>query len=138
PHELSGVEAQLSPSAESGADRPFRTNITNGGFVAAYAGVTGRAGAGSIMECFAPNDLPVLTTLAREFAVCNRWFSALPGPTLPNRFFVHAGTAAGYAKSPFQDSAPSFGSILKLLVNLPAVKTATAAPELLHNLFNDA
>jgi phospholipase C len=48
-----------------------------------------------IMSCYAPEDLPVLNTLAREFAVCNRWFSSIPGPTLPNRLFAHAGTSKG-------------------------------------------
>jgi phospholipase C len=37
----------------------------------------------------------VISTLAREFAVCDRWFCSVPGPTLPNRKFVHAGTSKG-------------------------------------------
>jgi phospholipase C len=48
-----------------------------------------------IMECFDPDKLPALTTLAREFCVCDRWFSAVPGPTWLNRFFVHAATCDG-------------------------------------------
>src|SRR5438094_158163 len=39
--------------------------------------------------------LTVLTTLAREFAVCDHWFSSVPGPTWPNRMFVHAASSAG-------------------------------------------
>ncbi|HUS17973.1 MAG TPA: alkaline phosphatase family protein [Chloroflexia bacterium] len=49
-----------------------------------------------IVQCFAPSKLPVLTTLARAFAICDHWFSSLPGPTWPNRLFVHAGTSAGH------------------------------------------
>jgi phospholipase C len=41
-----------------------------------------------------------MTTLAKEFAVCDRWFSSMPGPTWPNRFFVHAATAGGLDHSP--------------------------------------
>jgi phospholipase C len=48
-----------------------------------------------IMRCFGPEHVPVLTTLAREYAVCNKWFSSVPGPTLPNRLFAHAGTSMG-------------------------------------------
>ena len=48
-----------------------------------------------IMECFDPARLPALTTLAREFCVCDRWFSAVPGPTWLNRLFVHAATCDG-------------------------------------------
>jgi phospholipase C len=49
----------------------------------------------NVMNCFQPDDLPVLTTLARQFAVCDRWFSSLPGPTVPNRMFAHFGTSFG-------------------------------------------
>ena len=48
------------------------------------------------MRCFAPKSLPVLTTLASEFAVCDSWFSSVPGPTWPNRFFAHAATSKGF------------------------------------------
>ena len=48
-----------------------------------------------IMECFDPDKIPALTTLAREFCVCDRWFSAVPGPTWLNRFFAHSATCDG-------------------------------------------
>ncbi len=35
-----------------------------------------------------------------EFALFNYWHSSLPGPTWPNRFFVHAGTSGGLSDSP--------------------------------------
>jgi phospholipase C len=47
------------------------------------------------MKCFTPEDIPVLATLAREFAVCDAWFSSVPGPTLPNRAFAHCGSSNG-------------------------------------------
>lgn len=49
-----------------------------------------------IMYYFTPDKLPVLTTLATEFAVFNRWFSSIPGPTLCNRAFAHYGTSFGH------------------------------------------
>jgi len=49
-----------------------------------------------IMYYFKPEKLPVLTTLATEFAVFNRWFSSIPGPTLCNRAFAHYGTSFGH------------------------------------------
>src|SRR5205085_1823762 len=49
-----------------------------------------------IMNYFPTNKLPVLTTLAREFALFNGWFSSIPGPTLCNRAFAHYGTSFGY------------------------------------------
>lgn len=49
-----------------------------------------------IMYYFKPEKLPVLTTLATEFAVFNRWFASVPGPTLCNRAFAHYGSSFGH------------------------------------------
>jgi phospholipase C len=49
-----------------------------------------------IMYYFKREKLPVLTTLALEYAVFNRWFSSIPGPTLCNRAFAHYGTSFGH------------------------------------------
>ncbi|MFY9905899.1 MAG: alkaline phosphatase family protein [Terriglobales bacterium] len=62
-----------------------------------------------IMYYFAQSQLPVLTTLALEFAVFNRWFASIPGPTICNRAFAHYGTSFGrvdmnilYVNEPFK------------------------------------
>jgi phospholipase C len=34
-----------------------------------------------IMKCFYAKQLPLITTLANSFVVCDRWFSSIPGPT---------------------------------------------------------
>jgi phospholipase C len=57
------------------------------GFAANFA-ADGSPDPGTVLRCFDPANLPVLTTLCREFTVCDRWFSAMPGPTWPNRFFA--------------------------------------------------
>lgn len=38
---------------------------------------------------------PILNTLATEYAVFDRWFSSIPGPTDPNRGFAMSGTSDG-------------------------------------------
>ena len=48
-----------------------------------------------IMYYFQQSQLPVLTKLALEFAVFNRWFASIPGPTICNRAFAHYGTSFG-------------------------------------------
>jgi phospholipase C len=48
-----------------------------------------------IMYYFPQAKLPVLTTLALDFAVFNRWFASIPGPTICNRAFAHYGTSFG-------------------------------------------
>jgi len=60
-----------------------------------------------IMYYFAQAQLPVLTTLALEFAVFNRWFASIPGPTTCNRAFAHYGTSFGRVDlNPFEIMAP--------------------------------
>lgn len=65
-----------------------------GGFVSSYAQ---RAPERSekVLRCFNPQMLPVLSTLALEYAVCDRWFCSIPGETWPNRDMIHAGTSHG-------------------------------------------
>lgn len=49
-----------------------------------------------IMGGFSPEQLPVLSTLAREFAVFDTWFAAVPSQTYCNRSFFHASTSHGF------------------------------------------
>jgi phospholipase C len=49
-----------------------------------------------IMGCYTPETLPVLSALATGFAVCDYWFCSVPGMTIPNRAFLHAGTSQGH------------------------------------------
>jgi phospholipase C len=53
-----------------------------------------------IMGFYGGDSLPVIHALAGQFAVCDRWFSSLPGPTWPNRFFAHSGTSLGHVDMP--------------------------------------
>ena len=81
---------------------------TNLGFVTNFAatlaweskkpGWAPRAGttAGDIMGIYTPAMLPVLSGLARGFAVCDHWYSSVPTETLPNRAFACAGTSQGH------------------------------------------
>lgn len=52
-----------------------------------------------VMHYFTPDKLPVLSTLAREFAVFNRWFSSVPGPYYCNELFAHYGTSFGRVRN---------------------------------------
>jgi phospholipase C len=52
-------------------------------------GTTGQ----DIMGCFAPETLPVLSGLARGYAVCDQWFSSVPGMSVP--VATEPGPAAG-------------------------------------------
>ena len=77
----------------------------NSGFVASYAeylaayqkahGPAAGADPGLVMGYFNAEDLPVYDHLAREFCVCDRWFSSVPGATWPNRLYSLAGRTDG-------------------------------------------
>jgi phospholipase C len=52
--------------------------------------------AADIMGIFPPSALPVLSGLAKGFAVCDHWYSSVPTETFPNRAFACAGTSQGH------------------------------------------
>eukprot|EP01125_Pyxidicula_operculata_P022745 TRINITY_DN9547_c0_g1_i1.p1 TRINITY_DN9547_c0_g1~~TRINITY_DN9547_c0_g1_i1.p1 ORF type:complete len:495 (-),score=135.20 TRINITY_DN9547_c0_g1_i1:72-1427(-) len=47
------------------------------------------------MSMFTIKTAPIINTLAQEFAVFDKWFCSLPGPTDPNRAFAMSGTSQG-------------------------------------------
>jgi len=49
-----------------------------------------------IMDSFSPEQLPVINTLAKSFAVYDAWFCSVPTQTLPNRSFFHASSSSGF------------------------------------------
>jgi phospholipase C len=49
-----------------------------------------------IMGCFTPEALPVLSGLAKGFAVADEWFCSAPTETMPNRAFALAATSQGH------------------------------------------
>lgn len=66
------------------------------GFVQDYALVSNDSIQGAnIMKCFTPGTVPVLSALAKAYAVSDSWFSSVPGPTIPNRLFAHGATSGG-------------------------------------------
>jgi phospholipase C len=86
---------------------PQPPTATMQGFVKDYAytlGWEGKEGwsivAGTrpsdIMGCFTPEMLPVISGLAKGFAVCDHWYGSAPTETLPNRAFVLSGTSQGH------------------------------------------
>jgi phospholipase C len=99
-HEFTNVLEQLCGSAASYPPGGAYPAIDKSGFVASYAASGGSAAPGEVLKCFAPEQLPVLTALAQEFAICDNWHASMPGPTWPNRMFVHSGSSGGLDHSP--------------------------------------
>ena len=120
-HEFPDVVEQLAGAAATYPPGGPYPAITGSGFAASYATSTtegpvpSSADVGKIMLGFdTGTQLPVIHQLATRFAVCDHWFSSLPGPTWPNRFFVHGASSAGLDHSPTpaelaQWETPGFG-----------------------------
>jgi phospholipase C len=85
PHEFEDVAAQIggTPPMSGFAQQPY-WNVSRQGFAA--------------------GSLPVLRSLAEQYFLFDNWYSSMPGPTWPNRFFAHAGSSGGLDNSP---SAPT-------------------------------
>jgi phospholipase C len=81
PHEFDDVQSQIAgePPMSGFAKLPYATVSMAG---------------------FPDGSVPVLRTLARQFLLFDNWFSSMPGPTWPNRFFFHAATSGGLDNSP--------------------------------------
>lgn len=110
-HEFKNVLTQLcgDSSLYDPSTGHYPTTINNSGFIKDYKN-DGANNPDRIMHCFTKEQLPVLNKLAEEFAVCDNWFSSLPGPTWPNRFFLMAATSGGLDDSPSSfDTATSVG-----------------------------
>ena len=98
-HEFPNVLDQLcGPGIPYSAPYP---PINSSGFVDSYNRSGGGGQPGEVMKCFdTQRQLPVLYALAQEYAICDHWFSSIPGPTWPNRMFVHAASSGGLDHSP--------------------------------------
>jgi phospholipase C len=135
PHEFNYVLTQLCYDEATRVTPPYVAGgayppITKKGFVAAYsqtdadAHPSASAAPRKVMDCYGregrQEQITVLTALAREFAVCDRWFSSLPGPTWPNRFFIHAASSGG-----LDDSPGPFATATSTLINGYAFENGT-------------
>ncbi len=75
----------------------------NGGFVRNFSKMYPQSQSADrqyVMGYYPVDFLPGLHALAKEFTVCDHWFSSLPGPTWPNRFMMLTGTAMGRVDMP--------------------------------------
>ncbi|WP_347989006.1 alkaline phosphatase family protein [Methylomonas sp. AM2-LC] len=81
--------------AQPGQQLPPMTGFANN-YIRQTASPAQDYDAKNIMHYYQPEQVPVLSQLAKQYAVCDQWFASAPCQTWPNRFFVHTGTANGY------------------------------------------
>ena len=113
-HEFLDVLEELCGANAAAAPGGAYPKIDNSGFVSDYAvshsSDEGNAPGdyGAILRCFAPEQLPVLNALAKNFLLCDNWHASMPGPTWPNRLFACAASSNGL------DHSPSTGEMIIL------------------------
>lgn len=92
-HDFLNVNQQIfsTQNPNSGAEPTMSGFVTNYGMVSESVQKSHR-----VMKCFSPKKVPVISTLAQQYALCTRWFSSVPGPTLPNRAYAHGATSVGH------------------------------------------
>ncbi len=133
PQPLAEFQGQLNPDPDHhfpavdlqifGGDPNRVPNMQ--GFVKSYFNQQRDVGhSQKIMYYFKQSDLPVLTTLALEFAVFNRWFASIPGPTLCNRAFTHYGTSFGKVDMSVMYLNEPFKSVYTRLISATPKHTA--------------
>jgi phospholipase C len=99
-HEFTDVLVQLCGPGAVYPPHGAYPAVNATGYADSYAKSGGATNPGEIMKCFGPGQLPVLTALATEFALCDGWRASMPGPTWPNRFFMMAASSGGLDHSP--------------------------------------
>jgi phospholipase C len=83
----------FSPDPPHGFE-PVHQAINGGkmdGFVTSCAQEHGPAAGPLIMGYHTAANVPIYDAMARDFAICNRWFASHPGPTFSNRFYEVTG-----------------------------------------------
>src|SRR5262245_54659959 len=89
------------------------------GFVVDYQSVTDTKNANTIMETYSPEQVSMLSGLAKSFGVCDQWFASAPCQTWPNRAFVHTGTSNGHVNNwpydPFDFDVKTIYNVLEEL-----------------------
>lgn len=117
-HEFQDVVEQLCGAGQVYQPGQPYPPIRNSGFVSNYATTTTEGpvpaptNVASVMKGIdTPTQSPALYTLAKQFAVCDHWFASLPGPTWPNRYFLHGASSAGLDDSPTSKEVDVWESI---------------------------
>jgi phospholipase C len=104
-HSLDGTNVQLFTTKIVPSGTALKP-INDRGFVQSYQSELGADGFGGpgadltpVMQTFNSGQLPALTALAKNFVLCDQWYSEVPGPTMPNRLYMHAATSVGWARN---------------------------------------
>lgn len=95
PTDPSQVPSQVPPQV------PMKGFVID--YVENFKSLTGKlptnAQMAEVMGCFSPDAVPVISTLARSFAVFDHWFCDVPTQTIANRSFFHSAQSNGFVNN---------------------------------------
>jgi phospholipase C len=104
-HSLDGTNVQLFTTKVVKSGTALKP-VNDRGFVQSYKSELAVDGVGAatadltpVMQTFKAGQLPGLTALAQDFVLCDQWYSEVPGPTMPNRLYMHAASSVGWARN---------------------------------------
>ena len=117
-HEFEDVVEQLcGKGAAYQKGNPYPA-MNNSGFVSNYATTHTEGSPPSLQDADkvmrgidAKTQTPALYQLATEFVLCDAWHSSLPGPTWPNRYFLHGASSNGLDHSPSKENLLEWESV---------------------------
>jgi phospholipase C len=144
-HEFLDVVEQLAGTGATYPPGGPYPAIDMSGFAANYATTTDENTTpptpdhiGDIMLGFdTASQLPTSYALATSFALCDQWFSSIPGPTWPNRMFVHAASSAGLDHSPSTTQIATWESVSGFTFPHGSLYDALNASGLQWRIYND-
>ena len=94
-HSLPDITEQIYGSDTNGTVHSLKPSNSGFALNAYRIGKGDSFAVNEVMSAFGPDAMPVTYALANEYAIIGNWFSAVPGPTYPNRHFAHAATSGG-------------------------------------------
>ena len=94
-HSVDGTAWQLYGTPNPPAPYDAST-VTMSGFVDSYSHAVSQAAGPTIMDCFDPSHVPIVSALAQAFTLVDTYHASVPGPTFPNRLFFLSGTSHGF------------------------------------------
>lgn len=92
-HSVQAITQQIYCTATMNDSRPLHKADMSGFVTNAVGHIPGHAP--TVMSCFNENTVPILTSLAREYALFDAWHSSVPGQTQLNRMYANSATSYG-------------------------------------------
>lgn len=124
-HEHENVKAQMGTTGQAS---------TMKGFAQAHLDKKNDGDPQEVMRMYRPDQVPVLSALAKQYCLCTHWHCSVPGATWPNRFFAMAAQSSGHMDNEYFQIPVDITSIFHVL---KAAEQAGSVQENSWGIFHD-